>query len=330
VLANRVVTFERISQYTLPASLTGVIVLGGLIYSISSQKIRIMLLAGLVGLAVLAHHGLAAQAVREEKTISDFWWQVVWRAAAIRPGTTLVVTYPGIPYAEGNDVVWGPANFIYYPEKQNRTPVTIPISASRMEADSMLEIIKGNRSFEKTDLVIKNISIDYDYKNLLILSQPSEGSCMHAIDARWPDISIYDQPLLHASFQNSKIENIDPHGESSVPPAYAFGSELPHEWCYYYQKADLARQMGDWKQVARLGDEAQKLGYHPNDQVEWMPFLQAYAFLGDQKQVKVVSTRINTEPFYKQQACMNLSAMATHRFPLPSNMQSYVNELFCI
>jgi hypothetical protein len=61
-----------------------------------------------------------------------------------------------------------------------------------------------------------------------------------------------------------------------------------------------------------------------------MPFLQAYAFLGDQKQVKVVSTRINTEPFYKQQACMNLSAMATHRFPLPSNMQSYVNELFCI
>jgi len=330
VLANRVVTFERISQYTLPASLTGVIVLGGLIYSISSQKIRIMLLAGLVGLAVLAHHGLAAQAVREEKTISDFWWQVVWRAAAIRPGTTLVVTYPGIPYAEGNDVVWGPANFIYFPEKQNRTPVTIPISASRMEADSMLEIIKGNRSFEKTDLVIKNISIDYDYKNLLILSQPSEGSCMHAIDARWPDISIYDQPLLHASFQNSKIENIDPHGESSVPPAYAFGSELPHEWCYYYQKADLARQMGDWKQVARLGDEAQKLGYHPNDQVEWMPFLQAYAFLGDQKQVKVVSTRINTEPFYKQQACMNLSAMAKQGYPLPSEMQSYVNELFCI
>jgi hypothetical protein len=289
-----------------------------------------MLLAGLVGLAVLAHHGLAAQAVREEKTISDFWWQVVWRAAAIRPGTTLVVTYPGIPYAEGNDVVWGPANFIYFPEKQNRTPVTILISASRIEADSMLEIIKGNRSFEKTDLVIKNISIDYDYKNLLILSQPSEGSCMHAIDARWPDISIYDQPLLHASFQNSKIENIDPRGESSVPPAYAFGSELPHEWCYYYQKADLARQMGDWKQVARLGDQAQKLGYHPNDQVEWMPFLQAYAFLGDQKQVKVVSTRINTEPFYKQQACMNLSAMATYRFPLPSNMQRYVNELFCI
>ena len=330
VLANRVVAFERISQYTLPASLTGVIFLGGLIYSISLQKIRTILFAGLVGLAVLAHQGLAAQAVREEKTISDFWWQVVWRAPAIRTGTTLVVTYPGIYYAEGNDVVWGPANFIYNPEKQIHTPVIIPISASRMEADSILEIIKGNRSFEKTDLVIKNISIDYNYKNLLILSQPSEGACMHAIDARWPDISIYDQPLLHASFQNSKIENIDANGESPVPPTYPFGAELLHEWCYYYQKADLARQRGDWQEVAHLGDEAQKLGYHPNDQAEWMPFLQAYAFLGHQKQVKGISTRINTEPFYKQQACMNLSAMAEHGYPLPSEMQSYINELFCI
>lgn len=329
VLANRVVTFERISQYTLPASLTGVIFLGGLIYSISLQRIRMMLLVGLVGLAVLAHHGLAAQAVREEKTISDFWWQVVWRAPDIRSGTTMAVIYPGIPYAEGNDVVWGPANFIYYPEEQSHTPVTIPISATRMEADSILEIIRGNRNFEKTDLVIKNISIDYDYENLLILSQPSEGSCMHAIDARWPDISIYDQPLLHASFQNSKIENIVPHGESPVPPAYAFGEELPHEWCYYYQKADLARQRGDWQEVARLGDEAQKLGYHPNDPAEWMPFLQAYAFLGDEKQVKGISTRINTEPFYKQQACTNSSAMAEHGYPLPSEMRNYVNELFC-
>lgn len=72
VLANRVVTFERISQYTLPASLTGVVFLAGLVYSVFSRNLRVILLSGLIGLAVLSHHGLAAQAAKEEQTVSDF------------------------------------------------------------------------------------------------------------------------------------------------------------------------------------------------------------------------------------------------------------------
>ena len=91
----------------------------------------------------------------------------------------------------------------------------------------------------------------------------------------------------------------------------------------------IKRQSRDWAKVASLGDEAQKLGLHPNDQVEWMPFLQAYAYLGDQKQVKGISTRINTEVFYKQQACSRLNGMADYGYPLSAEMQDRVNELFC-
>jgi hypothetical protein len=278
---------------------------------------------------VLSHHGLAAQAVKEEKTISDFWWQVVCRAPDIRPGTTLVAIYPGIVYGDGNDVVWGPANFIYAPQPQDRSPVTIPISGSRLETDSILEIIHGNRDFQQTDLVIKNITITYNYKNLLILSQPSEASCVHAMDSRWRELSFFDLPFLYASAQNSKIENILLKDKTPVPVAYAFGGEPRHEWCYYYQKADLARQQDDWPQVAKLGDEAQKLGLHPNDQMEWMPFLQAYALLDDLKQVRAIAKRINTDPFYQDQACQNLQALARQGYMPSTEMQNRVNELFC-
>ncbi len=329
VLANRIVTFERISQYTLPASLTGVIVLGGLVYSISSKNLRVILLSGLIGLAVLSNHGLAAQAAKEEKTITDFWWQVVWRAPGIRTGTTLVATYPGINYAEGNDVVWGPANFLYSAEKQGKTPVQVLIPASRMESDSILEIMTANRSFEQTDIVIKNITTVLDYRNQLILNQSLDGACVHALDSRWPDLSIHDQPFIHASAKNSKIDNIILDGDAPIPLAYAFGPEPAHNWCYYYQKADLARQAGDWKEVTRLGDEAQKLSLTPNDPVEWMPFLQAYAFLGDQKEVKGIYTRIGMERFYKQQACTILNAMAEFGYPLSVEMSGFVDELFC-
>jgi len=329
ILANRVVTFERISQYTLPASLTGVIFLGGLIYSIFPKRLQEILLAAVLGCAVLSQHGLAAQAVQEEKIISNFWWQMVWRAPGIKSGITLAVVYPEINYAEGTDVVWGPANFIYSSEYQGHSPVNVPISASRMEPDSVQEIINGNRYFQKTDLIINNIVIIYNYKNLLIVSQASQAVCVHVFDPRWVEFSLSDQPFLRASYQNSKIENIVSTGTSPVPLAYAFGEEPPHEWCYYYQKASLARQQGAWEKVAQLGDEAQKLGLHPNDQIEWMPFLQAYSILGNQKQVKGISLRINTEPFYGQQACQTLRALTEHGYPLSSEMQNQADKLFC-
>ncbi len=329
VLANRVVTFERISQYTLPASLAGVIFLSGLLHSVFPRTLRSALLAGLIGLAVLSHHGLAAQAVTEEQIIAGFWRQVVWRAPGIRAGTTLVAYYPGVNYAEGNDVVWGPANFIYYPNWQGRMPVDVPLPASRLEQDSILQIINGNKSFEQTDLVIKFVHTETNYKNQLILTQPSPAACVHVLDPRWPDLSVNDPPFVHAAYRHSKVENIVTDADFPAVPVYGFGAELPREWCFYYQKADLARQQGDWEEVARLGAEAQQRNLTPNDLVEWMPFLQAYAFLGNQKQVKSISTRINEEPFYRQLACRNLNAMPDQGFPLDPEMQRYMDELFC-
>jgi len=329
VLANRVVTFERISQYTLPASLAGVVFLSGLLYSVFPQTLRSALLAGLIGLAVLSHHGLAAQAVTEEQIIAGFWRQVVWRAPAIRSGTTLVAYYPGVNYADGNDVVWGPANFIYYPNWQGRMPVDIPLPASRLEPDSLLQIINGNKAFEQTDLVIKFIHAETNYKNQLILTQPSPAACVHVLDPRWPDLSVNDPPFVHAAYRHSKVENIVTDADFPAVPFYGFGSELRRGWCYYYQKADLARQQGNWEEVARLGDEAQKSNLTPNDLVEWMPFLQAYAFLGNQNQVKGISTRINEEPFYRQLACRNLNAMTENGYPLSPEMQTYIEERFC-
>jgi hypothetical protein len=280
-------------------------------------------------MAVLSHHGLAAQAVTEEQIIAGFWRQVVWRAPSIRAGTTLVAYYPGVNYAEGNDVVWGPANFIYYPNWQGRMPVDVPLPASRLEQDSILQIINGNKSFEQTDLVIKFVHTETNYKNQLILTQPSPAACVHVLDPRWPDLSVNDPPFVHAAYRNSKVENIVTDADFPAVPVYGFGAELPREWCFYYQKADLARQQGDWEDVARLGAEAQQRNLTPNDLVEWMPFLQAYAFLGNQKQVKSISTRINEEPFYRQLACRNLNAMPDQGFHLDPEMQRYVDELFC-
>jgi hypothetical protein len=53
------------------------------------------------------------------------------------------------------------------------------------------------------------------------------------------------------------------------------------QWCYYFQKADLARQVQDWEQVASLGDTAFKLDDSPNHASERVPFIEGYAHVGD-------------------------------------------------
>ncbi len=73
---------------------------------------------------------------------------------------------------------------------------------------------------------------------------------------------------------------------SDYPPRDLFGKEPEHSWCYFFEKADLARQFGDWKSVAMLGDQARQAGFSPlnassNAPHEWLPFIEGYAYTGN-------------------------------------------------
>lgn len=105
-----------------------------------------------------------------------------------------------------------------------------------------------------------------------------------------------------------------------APPTVVFGPEPPHDWCYYYEKADLARQRGDWDEVLKLGSEASTKGFAPKDSIEWMPFLQAYAQTADIERLTELATIVTSDPYIAQQACQiassvpNLSTQVTETF----------------
>jgi hypothetical protein len=65
--------------------------------------------------------------------------------------------------------------------------------------------------------------------------------------------------------------------------------EPPHTWCYYYEKAELARQLGDWETVAAIGDQARAQGYAPGDALEWLPFIEAYVLTADYETAREIS-----------------------------------------
>ncbi len=326
IVANREISFPNFSHYALPASLGLVLLIVGLAALISDARARTVVLSSLVLLAALTIQGIGANAVTEERTIASFWQQMSWRAPSLTPGTTLLVYYPGLVYGDDTDIVWGPADYIYYPDRQATIPVRAPISALTVDGQSINDVMLGRDSL---DSLYRAHTMTLNYDRALVLSQPASDACVHVIDGRWPMLSVNDDPALQVLGPASHAEDVDASAAGAKPPAALFGPEPAHGWCYYFEKASLAAQQGNWNQVADLAGQVSKLGLHPNDQVEWMPFLQAAAYLGDTQQVKAISTRINTEKLYKQEACQALGAMGKYGYSLSAEVQSYVNGLFC-
>ncbi|MCJ7700373.1 MAG: hypothetical protein MUO62_02215, partial [Anaerolineales bacterium] len=66
---------------------------------------------------------------------------------------------------------------------------------------------------------------------------------------------------------------------AALPPPFQTWSEPPN-WCYYFEKADLARQTGAWDTVAAFADRAFNVGYPDADSKhvsEYEVFIEGYA-----------------------------------------------------
>jgi hypothetical protein len=116
--------------------------------------------------------------------------------------------------------------------------------------------------------------------SVMIYYVPESGKCLWVLspeDQENPELP----ELLTGGVPLSDLSQIKPEtGPGGKPPNSIFGPEPEHTWCYYFEKADLARQTGDWQRVAELGDQAEKAGFSPNDPQEWIPFIEGYAKVG--------------------------------------------------
>jgi hypothetical protein len=67
----------------------------------------------------------------------------------------------------------------------------------------------------------------------------------------------------------------------AVAPPYAiFGREPERIWCYYFERADLARQNANWAEVMSLWAQAAEEGLRAPNGVELLPFIEAHARQG--------------------------------------------------
>lgn len=319
ILANRSVHLAEYSRYGFVSAGGAMLVLAYLLGQLKRASVQGMVLAFLIFSASFTHYGNSVSYADSFAAMREFWWQVSWRVPQFELRTTLIASYPGS--VRETSFVWGPANQIYYPELLEGKGVQTGVYALMMNDRTAMNVLTR----QKAKLDKYNVVETYpSARNILILSQPTENSCVQVIEGDAPHYSPYEKGNVMLLGAYSETERILLDAPLHYPPSFLFGPEPAHDWCYIYQKATLARQRGDWDEVYALDAEASRKGSAPQDSIEWMPFLQASAILGDSERVVTIAPFIISSPFIAQQACQILSGEE-----LSPEMHNLVKELYC-
>ena len=266
----------------LPFIFGSTLVLVGILNLIPRQTLTTILLTLLIAFSAGRQFLWVDEFRRDWRVQKNLFWQLSWRVPALEEDSAILLNEGALKFYADNSLA-APLNWIYAPETTTaKIPYMLFYPRSRFGAD-------GAGLTKNTPLSHDFIASEWNgNSNQMLLVNFDPPGCLHIVDPALDKNNKFIADLLirdNASF--SRPELVLPEGEAVMPALY--GEEPNHGWCYYYEKAGLARQFGEWDEVVRLGAQAFNAGDHPNDPTEYFPFIEGYAHTGDWAQAEQLS-----------------------------------------
>ncbi|MBN2258264.1 MAG: hypothetical protein JW704_10645 [Anaerolineaceae bacterium] len=261
------------SRFTLPFIFGSALLVTGFIDCIPRYNtVKLIIIALLVGFSCSWHLQTTNRFRYEWEIIKDIYWQLTWRAPDLKPGTALLSNDIPLRYYSDNSLT-ALVNWVYAPENKS------------LDMPYLLDYISVRLGSGLTGLT-EGLPINQDYSTLSFNGTTDNSialfavppSCIRLLDRKLDD-NYQRLPALSAKAARfSNLEQIR-FDNQAVPPYHVFGQEPAPTWCYYFEKADLARQKKDWSAIVAYGDLAFTLNDNPNEATERLPFIEGYAHL---------------------------------------------------
>ena len=236
---------------------------------------KAVILGILIGLSSGLHLQYSNLYRREWNLQSDFFRQLTWRAPAIEEDTVLLTAELPFVYFSDNSLT-APLNWIYAPEFDSREMPYLLYAAEARHEQSLenfkpgLEIHQSYRATEFNGSTSQAIVLYFTPPGCLKVVDPATDKKIPQKPRFISDMMPISRPdLIHTSTE-----------QPASPPNSIFGVAPEDVWCYYFERAELARQAGDWQDVAELGDQAFQLEHrlYEVNAPELVTYIEGYAY----------------------------------------------------
>jgi hypothetical protein len=227
---------------------------------------RNIIAAGLISFSIGMHFQNAGLYQIEWEKLQQFFWQLTWRAPSMKPGT--IVISEDIPiFYYGDNNFTAVLNWTYAPDHKG---TNIPYNFFDMG-----ERLGTNLSRLEPGLPVKHGYRFLNFESTSDMLLPvyfSENKCLRVLDSsKNALINVPDRLGKSATFSNPEALISDTSNQK--PPAFL--PEPDHDWCYFYQKAELYTEKGDWNTVLEYHNDATVRRLSPVDKSELSPFIIA-------------------------------------------------------
>ncbi|MGD8405910.1 MAG: hypothetical protein PVJ21_19805 [Anaerolineales bacterium] len=304
------------SRFTLPFALGVSFLLVALLTLIPDWNKKLLLASALVALAVGLQFNNGYLWREDWKLQKSFFWQMAWRIPDLEQGSILLSSDTPFDYSSDNSLTF-PLNLIYAPENHS-TKIDYAYFFVSVRLGNELEALKPGLPIHQ-DYLAATFDSSSDQIVAVHYSPPGCFRVLHPlydqdlplapsigdIADRWLEAGVPVLPRTAAdALVLSNPEQIISKRTGTLELPAMLGPEPEHQWCYYFEKADLARQAGDWAQVAEIGDQVFSIPYYPDDFSEYLSFIEAYARIGRWEDARELTRRTaNFMPILRPALC---------------------------
>ncbi len=269
-LTNRQILVGRWSdRFSLSPMLGAVFLTIVMIYWFSNKKTRNIFLLFTLCFAMAFQMRNTHKFALDWRIQTEFYQQLLWRVPNVKAGTAFFSTK--LPSSYSSDFSVGFALNTLYSKPNTRdsinhwyfTPADTGTNFNSLTLDQRIHYQFRNFEF------MGNTS-----QALAYLFQPATG-CLLILDDSYRgniDMGTNENSLILLSNPDQILNEKIIYNQD----IFDIGSE--NEWCYFFEKADLEKELKNWDNVLHIINEAKQLGFYPKTEIENIPELEALFF----------------------------------------------------
>jgi len=290
------------------------------------RKVNLVLVCLLLSLGVGNQIANSNRFKNQWANQKDLYWQIVWRIPNLEKGTTLwAYQFSENAYYTGA-ALGAQLNWTYGETDVKNNEIGYDFILINSGQNKFIEELSPNKDISTVN---RTYHFEGNTTNTIYLHKDS-NKCLRIFDDEITPIKTvvtdYNKDMIDAS-SLTNLDLINAINANVANPVYrVVGREPSHDWCYFFEKAELARQEQRYDEILSLLKEAQSMNLEPGESTEWYPFIEALGRTSNWIEAEKYSTLVVADTEVPKNGVCHIWYRFGDVYQEDESMASYINK----